>query len=58
METIKQHLIKKALGTHKKIFPCTGKQNLEECFTIEGKRIIFWFNTEDQNTHTISTSIN
>ncbi|MBN1697314.1 MAG: hypothetical protein JW881_07355 [Spirochaetales bacterium] len=58
MDTIKQDLISRALNTHKKIFPCNGKDKLEECFTIEGRKLIFWFNTEDRNTHTISVRIN
>jgi hypothetical protein len=57
MNKIKKHLIQKAKNTHKKIYPCKGKSRLEECFTVEGKKIIFWFNTEDCNTHTMTAPI-
>ncbi|MBN2443080.1 MAG: hypothetical protein JXJ04_17100 [Spirochaetales bacterium] len=57
MQEIKESLIKRAKNTHKTIYPCKGKTELEECFTIEGRKIIFWFNTEDRNTHTISAPI-
>ena len=57
MHKLKEDLIKKAKNTHKRIYPCKGKRKLEECFTVEGKKIIFWFNTEDRNTHTISAPL-
>ena len=57
MHEIQNYLIRKARNTYKKIFPCKGKTRLEECFTIEGTKMIFWFNTEDRNTHTISAPL-
>ena len=57
MQEIKQLLIRKAKTTHKKIYPCKGKSRLDDCFTVEGKKIIFWFNTEDCNTHTLSAPL-
>ena len=57
MHELKKLLIEKAKITHKKIYPCKGKTRLDECFTVEGKKIIFWFNTADRNTHTISAPI-
>jgi hypothetical protein len=53
MNKIQERMIKKALGVHKRIFPCKGKSHFDECFTVEGRKIIFWFNTEDQTTHII-----
>ena len=57
MNKIQNYLIRKARRTYKNIYPCKGKDRLEECFTVEGKKIIFWFNTEDRNTHTISAPL-
>ncbi len=57
MNKIKEKMIRKALGVHKKIYPCKGKSHFDECFTIEGKKIIFWFNTEDQTTHILFAKI-
>lgn len=54
MGQIEQKLIKQATRKHKKIFPCAHKENLDECFTKDNGRIMFWFNTEDQSTHVIS----
>lgn len=57
MQEIKKLLIRKAETTHKKIYPCKGKSRLDDCFTVEGSKIIFWFNTEDCNTHTLSAPL-
>jgi hypothetical protein len=57
MNKLKEKLIRKAIGVHKKIFPCKGKSRIDECFTVEGQKIIFWFNTEDENTHILFEKI-
>lgn len=57
MQEIKRLLIKKAKTTHKKIYPCKGKDRLDDCFTVEGQKIIFWFNTADCNTHALSAPL-
>jgi hypothetical protein len=57
MNDIKEKMIQKALGVHKKIFPCKGKTHINDCFTVEGQKIIFWFNTEDENTHILFEKI-
>jgi hypothetical protein len=46
-------LIQKAIQKHGKIFPCSNKKSLLDCFTVEGEQIIFWYNTEDQTTHVL-----
>ena len=57
VDAIKKILIAKARIKHKRIFPCSGKVKLRDCFTIEDNRILFWFNTKDQNTHVMSRSL-
>ena len=57
MEELKESLIRKALSVHKSIYPCNGKLKLEDCFTVEENRVIFWFNTTDRNTHALSADI-
>ena len=51
MGTLKEQLIANAISQHRKIFPCVGRHSLEDCFTFEKGRIVFWFNTEDHSTH-------
>ncbi len=51
MDKIKFDLIRKALRTHKKIYPCGSKSTLGECFTFEGNKVLFWFDTADRSTH-------
>lgn len=57
MNHIKQQLIETALQKHDKIYPCISRQSLDECFTIEGERVLFWFNTEDHSTHILSADV-
>ncbi len=53
MNRMKQRLIKKAKGIHKTVLPCGGKSSLSDCFTDDGARLVFWFNTPDQSTHVL-----
>jgi hypothetical protein len=50
MSEIKYHMIEKARKKYCRIFPCAARATLDDCFTIENDRILFWFNTEDQST--------
>lgn len=56
MEQLKYRIIEKAIRKHKQIFPCGGRRELSDCFTIEGQQIFFWYNTSDRSTHLIKTS--
>ncbi|MBF0431335.1 MAG: hypothetical protein HQK83_08660 [Fibrobacteria bacterium] len=47
-------LIRQAYQQHRNIFPCMGKNKLEDCFTTSGNKVYFWFNTKDANTHMLS----
>jgi len=53
MNEIEQTLINRAQKQFKQIYPCSTKNGLKECFTVEDNRLIFWFNTEDDSTHMI-----
>jgi hypothetical protein len=53
MNEIKQKMIEKARNRHTMIYPCSSVHRLEDSFTVEGKRVIFWYNTEDHSTHLI-----
>ena len=53
MDDIQLRLIEKAIAKYKKIFPCGGNGQLEDCFTVTKNKLFFWFNTEDNNTHVI-----
>ncbi|MBD3315151.1 MAG: hypothetical protein GF344_05145 [Chitinivibrionales bacterium] len=56
MNQIKKKLIEIATKKHEKIYPCVSRGSLDECFTVEGDRIMFWYNTEDHSTHLITAS--
>jgi hypothetical protein len=53
MNEIKQKLISQALEKYSDILPCATRTSLDECFTLEGSRVFFWFNTMDCTTHLI-----
>jgi hypothetical protein len=50
MDSKKEELLKKALTMHGKIAPTRTRRSLEECFTTEDSKLIFWFNDETGNT--------
>ncbi|MFC1584795.1 hypothetical protein ACFL5V_04545 [Fibrobacterota bacterium] len=50
-------MIKRAFSLYQIIFPCSGKNHLEECFTTTGSKLHFWFNTKDDNTHMLTADL-
>ena len=57
MNAIKKKMIAEAEKKYRKILPCSSRRSLDECFTIEKNRVVFWFNTEDFSTHMLSTEL-
>jgi hypothetical protein len=57
MGHLEKQLIDKATRKHKKIYPCAHKENIDDCFTRDDGRLMLWFNTEDQSTHVVTTSM-
>ena len=51
MNEIRQELIRQAREEFKEIHPCSSKRDFSDCFTIEDRRVCFWFNTTDRSTH-------
>ena len=51
MSEEKMRLIERAIESHERIFPCGNATMLEECFTVNENKLLFWFNTEDDSTH-------
>ena len=45
------------LDEYQRIFPCANTQQLNDCFTQAGNRLLFWFNTEDNSTHIVVEDI-
>jgi hypothetical protein len=56
-KSLEQKMIEKAIKKYGKIFPCVTKSNLNECFTVEGSKLVFWFNTEDHSTQALVEDI-
>jgi hypothetical protein len=50
MDNNKEELLKKAMALHGKIEPTRTRRTLEECFTTEDSKLIFWFNDENGTT--------
>ncbi len=57
MNEIKNNMIRKALDLYKDIHPCSTKNDLVDCFTIEGNMVFFWFNTADESTHVLTDDL-
>lgn len=55
MNELKKRMISQAKSVYKNIYPCGDKKNLQECFTVMDNRLVFWFNTEDDSTHLITS---
>ena len=56
MKNLKKQLIKTAQEKFGKITPCLN-QTFDSSFSIVDGKLIFWFNTEDHSTHTVSLKI-
>ena len=50
MDSSREELLKKALTLHGRIEPTRTRRTLEECFTTEDSKLIFWFNDETGTT--------
>jgi len=57
MNTLKKMLIDKAKGKHKEIFPCAGYEHVEDCFSIIGEKLVFWYNAYKEDCNGKSTHI-
>ena len=57
VDAIQKNLIDKARDIFREIAPCGKSRSIEECFTIYGNHLVFWFNTNDGSTHIVSTQI-
>lgn len=53
MSTIEQYLILKARQKYAHIYPCNNAASFDGCFTTFNGKYIFWFNTDDNSTHTL-----
>jgi hypothetical protein len=50
MDNSKEELLKQALAIHGRIKPTCTRRTLEECFTTEDSKLIFWFNDKTGTT--------
>jgi hypothetical protein len=50
MDSIREQLLREAEKLHGKIVPTCSQSTLEECFTTENSKVIFWFNDTTGNT--------
>lgn len=57
MSEEKIKLLERAVNEYDAIFPCGHHKLLNDCFTNEGNKLMFWFNTEDHTTHLLVEEI-
>jgi hypothetical protein len=57
MNELKRKMINQARQQYQQIFPCAMHGTLDDCFTEEENRVLFWFNTEDRTTHIIAADV-
>jgi hypothetical protein len=57
MDDIRRELLRNTLNEYGEIYPACGKRSLEECFTVEDSKILFWFNDSTGNTHVRITDL-
>jgi hypothetical protein len=57
MNEKKAQLIEQARRQYRRIFPCSTNRDLDDCFTIEGSKVLFWFNTDDDSTHMVTSDM-
>lgn len=57
LECCKEEMIDRARNEFEEIFPCSDNDRLDDCFTTDHNRLMFWFNTRDSSTHMLSTAI-
>ncbi|MBD3346342.1 MAG: hypothetical protein GF401_14905 [Chitinivibrionales bacterium] len=57
MNKHQQRLISEAKRKYKRIYPCTAKPSLAECFTLHNNKLLFWFNTDDHTTHVMTAEM-
>ncbi|MBD3320564.1 MAG: hypothetical protein GF350_05645 [Chitinivibrionales bacterium] len=57
MNKLRQRLINQAKRKYRRIYPCTPKPTLAECFTFHNNKLLFWFNTEDHTTHVMTAEM-
>lgn len=53
----KMRLINSAHKKYKDISPVSNYKTFDECFTIYGGVLVFWFNTKDASTHVVKMKI-
>ena len=54
MSELERKMILQATKRHKKIYPCSNRDELSACFTRHEDMIFFWYNTEDKSTHLLT----
>lgn len=56
-QAIKAGLIAEARRDFGDITPCVNRDSLDECFTINNDRLVFWFNEPNHSTRVKSQAL-
>jgi hypothetical protein len=57
VEDRKAALIQQAKDKYRDIFPTGRMETLDDCFTVRGDELIFWFNTSEGTTHVLKEKL-
>jgi len=57
MDHIRKELLRETLDEYGEIYPACGRETLEECFTVEDSRVLFWFNDSTGSTRVRTTRL-
>ncbi len=53
MSRKQKHMICRAYRRHNEFRPVGGRASFSECFTIDERAVILWYDTPDRSTHVI-----
>lgn len=56
-ESLKGEMIEQARHEYGTVEPCINRPSLDQCFTIEGNKLVFWFNEPTRSTRVITREI-
>jgi hypothetical protein len=57
IDKAKEQLLFLAVQRYKRIYPCGRMHSIDSCFTVYNKRLLLWFNTDDDSTHLMAADV-
>ena len=57
LRELKRRLIEKAVMAYGQIYPCSACGGFNDCFSMQGNSLYFWFIIEDEDSHLLNVII-